>query len=133
MSWKDILKLDLSEASKLTQEHLPQEMSVFDSKGRKTRRNEYKQKVLGRIAYDIRKLESYGEFPQSKQFMKRYKKLEEKVRLSKPSKYGTEISRKERLEKPFTKDPYIGYLQNIMFILLEMTTKVETGYASYMA
>jgi len=131
MSWKEILKLDLSEAKKLTQELFPEEMSIFDSKGRKKMREKNKEVVLGRIASSIRLLESFGEFPQSKQFMEKYKKLETEVRLSKPWKYGSEKPKHE--SKYPHKDPYISYLMKIMDDVSLLYARIEAAYASHMA
>jgi len=147
MKWEKILKLDLSEASKLTQEYLPEEMGTLEdklritiknSKERKKMREENKNMVLGKIANGIRYLESLGEFPQKKRFMKRYKFLERKVRLSKPWTYNTEVPKytfSGHLHSFTTKikDPYNHFLAPVLFELFRMEKDVRVNYASHMA
>lgn len=147
MNWKDILKLDLSEASKLTQEYLPEEMntlenkltiSIKNSKERKKMREENKNIVLGKTANGIRYLESLGEFPLKKRFMKEYKGLERKVRLSKPWTYNTEVPKYTSSEHLYLfttkiKDPYNHFLFSVLIRLFNLEKDVRIKYAAHMA
>ena len=146
MSWKKIIKVDLTEAKKLTEQYLPEEnrltfeekmkQKLKNSKERHKRREENKKLVLDRISNHISYLKSLGKFPQKKSYMREYRRLERKVRLSKPWTYNTEHPNddgQKRVRDTFDKDPYIYFLLTIKEKLEEMSSDVKFWYAAHMA
>ena len=144
MSWKKIIKVDLTEAKKLTEQYLPEEnrltfeekmkQKLKNSKERHKRREENKKLVLDRISNHISYLKSLGKFPQKKSYMREYRRLERKVWLSKPWTYNTEHPKEDRrVLDTFDKDPYIYFLLTIEGKLEDMSSDVKFWYAAHMA